>query len=297
MPIYVKNSGSFQEPSKIFIKDSGVWKECSAVFVNETGTWKRAFINTVNITLSGLVKNLNVWDEVVSAIGSVAYPVIANVTLNSGCNLVGTSLTGYAFTDGSLPSGSQINLTLNSSSTLTGRGGNGGYGSQSENAGGQNGNPAGHAIYTRTPLSITNNGIIGGGGGGGGGGRGTFTYHAAGNGGGGAGGYHEATTAFEQTPNLGTSNRSISADYGGLGAGIRGETNSSGVAPNGTITTGGAGGASSEGGSSRIGGAGGDLGVDGTSSGYAGGLRGYSANGYSYITFVTTGTFLGRTTA
>ena len=296
MPIYVKNSGSFQEPSKIFIKDSGVWKECSAMFVKNSGVWQQAFTNSVNITLSGLVKNLNVWNEVVAAIGSVAYPVIANVTLNSGCYVVGTSVTGYAFTAGSLPSGSIINLTLNSGAYLTGRGGNGGYGSNSENYGGQNGNAAGHAIYTRTPLVITNNGVIGGGGGGGGGGKGFQTYNAAGNGGGGAGGYHEATTAFAQSPSLGTSNRSISAGYGGLGAGVRVERNTSPVAPNGTMTTGGAGGSSSEGGSSRTGGAGGNLGVNGTSSGYTGGLRGYAANGYSYITFVTTGTFLGRTT-
>ena len=316
MPIYVKNSGSFQEPSKIFIKNSGVWQECSAVYVKNSGVWQQAFINAVNITLSGLVKNLNVWDEVVSAIGSVAYPVIANVTLNSGCYVVGTSVTGYAFTAGSLPSGSIINLTLNSGAYLTGRGGNGGYGSNSENYGGQNGNAAGHAIYTRTPLVITNNGVIGGGGGGGGGGKGFQTYNAAGNGGGGAGGYHEATTAFAQSPSLGTSNRSISAGYGGLGAGVRGEVNTSPVASNGELSAGGAGGVSSEarfGGvytNSRRGATGGNLGQDGgrgfggasdvtgiaPETGYYGGLRGYAANGYSYITFVTTGTFLGRTT-
>ena len=141
---------------------------------------------------------------------------------------------------------------------------------QSEANGGQSGNVGGNAIYTRTPTTINNSGIIGAGGGGGGGGLGQFTYNAGGNGGGGAGGYHEATTAFEQTPNLGTSNRAISAGVGGLGAGIRGERNSSGVAPNGTILEGGAGGASSEasfGGiytNSRRGGAGGNLGEDGS---------------------------------
>ena len=291
MSIYVNNTLA----KAIWIKVDGVWRKCISVYAKTDEEWERPFINTVNISLSGLVKNYNVWDAVVAEIGVVTYPVVANVTLQTGCSVVGTETDNYAFTAGDFPSGSQINLTLPApSASITGRGGNGGYGQNSESFGGQQGNAGGHAILTRTPIVIDNNGIIGSGGGGGAGGCGQRTYFAAGNGGGGGGGYHEATTAFAQTPNLGTSNRSIPAGIGGLGAGIRGERNSSGVAPNGTYTTGGAGGASAEGGNSRKGGAGGDLGLSGQSTCMAGGATGIVANGYSYISFINEGTFVGR---
>ncbi len=291
MSIYVNNTLA----KAIWIKVDGVWRKCISVYAKTDEKWERPFINTVNITLSGLVKNYNVWDAVVAEIGVVTYPVVANVTLESGCNVVGTETDNYAFTAGDFPSGSQINLTLPSpSASITGRGGNGGYGQNSESYGGQGGNSGGHAIYTRTPIVIDNNGIIGSGGGGGAGGCGQRTYFASGNGGGGAGGYHEATTAFAQNPHLGTSNRSIPAGIGGLGAGVRGERNPSPIAPNGTYTTGGAGGASAEGGNSRKGGAGGDLGLSGQSTCMAGGATGIVANGYSYISFINEGTFVGR---
>tara|TARA_B110000858_G_scaffold3921_1_gene4666 strand:+ start:290 stop:1204 length:915 start_codon:yes stop_codon:yes gene_type:complete len=303
MTISLKRSGGYTIPDKIFVKEDGLWKECIGVYANKDGTWTQVFVNNVTITLSGLVKNINIWDEVVARIGSVPYPVVANVILNSGCNIVDDATNStipytFAFTDGDFSAGSVINLTLNTNATITGRGGNGGFGTASENNNGQSGQPGTNAIYTRTPIVINNSGVIGGGGGGGGGGNGQRTYHAAGNGGGGAGGYHQATSSFGQNPNTSTQNFSIPASYGGIGAGPRAERNYSPKAANGTILTGGAGSASSEGGNSRKGGNGGDIGqngVTGTGGSYGGGQAGYAVDGYSYLTFTKRGTFVGKT--
>ena len=292
MAIYVNNTFA----KKVYVKVGGAWKECIAAYVKKDGVWNKTFVNTVNITLSGLIKNLNVWNEVVAQIGAVPYPVYANVTLNTGCNVVGTETNTYALVAGNFPAGSQINLILPApSASITGRGGNGGYGQDSQNARGQGGQPGGHAIYTRTAMVIDNNGIIGSGGGGGPGGCGQRTYFAAGNGGGGAGGYHEATTTFAQNPDTSTTLTGIPAGIGGIGAGIRGERVNSPKAPNGTLTTGGAGGPSGEGGTSRMGGAGGNLGQQGVNTCMGAGATGIVANGYSYITFIKKGTFVGST--
>ena len=308
MTISVKRSGGYTIPDRIYVKKDGLWKQCTHVYVNKNGAWKQVFANTVNITLSGLVKNINIWNEVVARIGNVPYPVVANVTLNSGCNIVDNATTGttgnsFAFTAGNFSSGSVINLTLNSNSTITGRGGNGGYGTDSQNGGGQVGQKGTNAIYTRTPIVINNNGVIGGGGGGGGGGSGFRKYHASGNGGGGAGGYHGATGSRSQIPtttpvNNEIPNVPIPAGYGGIGSGPRNEVVVSPKAPNGTLLTGGAGGASGEGGNSRRGGNGGNIGSNGatgTGGKYVGGQAGYAVDGYSYLTFTKKGTFVGKT--
>jgi hypothetical protein len=303
MTISLKRSGSYTIPDKIFVKEDGLWKECIGVYANKDGAWTQVFVNNVTITLSGLVKNINIWDEVVARIGSVPYPVVANVILNSGCNIVDVATNStipytFAFTDGNFSAGSVINLTLNANSTITGRGGNGGLGTDSENRdNGQGGQEGTNAIYTRTPIVINNNGIIGGGGGGGAGGNGQRTYHAAGNGGGGAGGYHENTQAYAQIPRTADgADVMYPAGYGGFGAGPRQERNWSPPAGNGTLLTGGAGGPSSEGGNSRKGADGGDIGQNGkTAIRYGGGDAGYAVDGYSYLTFINKGTFVGKT--
>ena len=86
---------------------------------------------------------------------------------------------------------------------------------------------------------------------------------------------------------------------GGIGAGPRADGSTSPRASNGSVNTGvfphvwsgGAGSCDVYGG--RCGGAGGDLGVDGTSSVWAGGEAGNAIDGHSYITYVTSGTISG----
>ena len=301
MSIYVKDDGTYKKSNFIHVNQSGTWSEVKAVFVNDGGVWKEAYVVEVNVSLDGLVQDFNLWNQVVSQIGTKTYKIIANVTMATGTNIVSTSNTSPAFNVGSFPANSIINLNVSSGSSITGRGGNGGKGSNSEGWAGTGyaGSPGGTAIYTRHTLNLTNNNLIGGGGGGGGGGSGRVVYHGAGNGGGGAGGYHNATNANLQTPPTGTGSTAIPAGYGGIGAGINCDRYCAPRAGDGTLTTGGAFSYGSTG-SDRPGGNGGNLGLPGANGSqqagytlYVGGAAGNAIDGSSYTNIITTGTILG----
>lgn len=295
MTIYVNDSGLNKEVKEVLIKDSGVWKQATEVYVKESGVWELVH-GVTYITLSGdsdgLIKNFNLATYL-----SLSFPTIAEITVSSGTHFVSTSNTVPAFDVGSLVIGSSVRLTLPTDSSITGRGGNGGPGSNSEGAQSVAGDFGGTGLYTRFPLTLTNNSLIGGGGGGGGGGGSQRTYYAAGSGGGGAGGYHEAGSSGSILSSNGSTtlspglNVAIPAGVGGIGAGPRAERNNSARASDGTRTTGGAGSCDAFG--TRCGGAGGNLGVNGSGGVTAGGVAGNAIDGNSYITYVTTGTISG----
>jgi len=132
-------------------------------------------------------------------------PLRMKITVQTGVVLTNTT-GGYAFTLGSLPSGSYIELINNGN--IVGKGGNGGVGgSVSGNylsptsSNGGNGFAGGPAMSLSYAITITNNGLIGGGGGGGGGGAAAYDWFddglgnitaygdGGGPGGGGAGGF------------------------------------------------------------------------------------------------------------
>ena len=108
MPIFVKDAGTYKEANGVYIKDSNIWKESKSVFINNAGTWVEVFVGVVNINLSGLVKDFNLWDEVVSQIGTKTYKLIANVTMDASTNIVSTSNTSPAFNVGTFPANSII---------------------------------------------------------------------------------------------------------------------------------------------------------------------------------------------
>ena len=300
MTIYV-NDGTNKEVMQVFVKTGGVWKSANEVYVKHSGTWELLH-GVTYVSLSGdsdgLIKHFNL----ATYLGATS-PAIFSITVADGTNFVSTSNIVPAFDVGSLPVGSTVRLSLPSDSSITGRGGNGGYGSNSEGGGGLSGDFGGTGLYTRFPISLTNNGVIGGGGGGGGGGGSRRVYNPAGNGGGGAGGYHSLGPGGVglNTSNIiasdGTTGLSPGANefmlnsLGGIGAGPRADGSTSPRATNGDYLTGGAGSCDVYGG--RCGGAGGDLGVDGTSSVWAGGEAGNAIDGHSYITYVTSGTISG----
>lgn len=89
----------------------------------------------------------------------------ANLTFVVQGHVIGLPGT-TAIDTGSWPTGKTIDLTLEIESGKEVRGGGGTGGGQS-----QNGGKAGHAIFVRHPITITNNGTIKGGGGGGAGGK------------------------------------------------------------------------------------------------------------------------------
>jgi len=289
----VNDDGTFKEVKEVLVKDGGVWKQVNEVYAKTAGTWELIF-GVTYVSLSGVQTNYNL----ATALG-ITNPTIVSITVAAGTNFVSTSNTVPAFDVGSLPVGSSVRLSLPSDASITGRGGNGGYGSNSEGGGGMAGDFGGTGLYTRFPISLTNNGLIGGGGGGGGGAGGRVVYYAAGNGGGGAGGYHESVDSNTIIASDGTTGLSpglnvvIPAGYGGIGAGPRGETNWSDRASDGTRTAGGVGSDDQRSTGARIGGTGGNLGAVGASAIWAGGAAGNAIDGHSYITYVTTGTISG----
>ena len=293
MSINVNDSGTNKEAKEIHIKDAGVWKRANEVYIKDGGAWELAF-GVTYVSLSGLTEDFNLATYL-----GLTSPTIIVVTVASGTNFVSTLAATPAFDVGSLPAGSSVELSLPATATITGRGGNGGYGTQGEGAAGQAGGNGGTALYTRFPLSLTNNGTIGGGGGGGGGAGSRVVYYPAGSGGGGAGGWHFTTETETGLPGDGvpTSNQgfsgTVSADYGGIGAGGRGGLNTSPRASDGTITSGGVGSEDARGIGARIGGTGGNLGAAGAASVYPGGTGGNAIDGHSYITYVTSGTISG----
>ena len=297
MAISVNDGGVNKDVNEILIKDGGVWKRANEVYIKDNGTWKLAF-GVTYVDLSGLQKNYNLGTSL-----GLTSPTIISVTIADNTNFVSTSNTVPAFDVGTLPVGSTVRISLPSSASITGRGGNGGYGSNGNGSGGIAGDFGGTGLYTRFPISLTNNGLIGGGGGGGGAGGwgGGAVSNPAGNGGGGAGGYHEDTNSTEIIASDGTtgispgSSRTISAGFGGIGAGPRQDgasSNTSPAASDGTKTTGGTGGNQPVP-PGRVGGNGGNLGVAGTSGSWAGGAAGNAIDGHSYITYVTSGTISG----
>jgi len=298
MSLTVNDGGTNKEVQEVLIKDGGVWKQVNEVHIKDGGTWKLAFgvtyVTLSNDPTTGVIQDFNLATYL-----SITSPTIISITVSAGTHFVSTLAATPAFDVGALPVGSSITLSIPSDASITGRGGNGGYGTQGEGAAGQNGGNGGTALYTRFPLSLTNNGLIGGGGGGGGGAGGRVVYYPAGSGGGGAGGWHFTTETETGLPGDGvpTSNQgfsgTVSAGYGGIGAGGRGGLNTSPRASDGTRTTGGVGSDDLRGIGTRIGGTGGNLGAVGLAVVYAGGAAGNAIDGHSYITYVTSGTISG----
>ena len=164
MTIYV-NDGANKEVRQVFVKNGGVWKPAIEVYVKHSGTWELVHgITYVSLTgdSEGFIKNFNL----ATHLGATS-PSIFSITVADGTSFVSTSNIVPAFDVGSLPTGSSVLISLPSNASITGRGGNGGYGSNSEGGQSLAGDFGGTGLYTRFPISLTNNGIIGGGGGGG----------------------------------------------------------------------------------------------------------------------------------
>ena len=218
-------------------------------------------------------------------------------------------------------------LEIENNGTIYGAAGPGGAGSNSLSSRGGNGGTGGTALRTRSPIGLTNNGIIGGGGGGGGGGGkgatrscGSYpssSYTRCGTCSGGC----PANTSKSENPNgpcctadcrpgraqftctiTCTGNSAGSAaggagSPGSSGAGYQvargtqpGSPGGNGCGNGGTAPSGGAGG---RGGNLGNTGAAGARGAGGGSPGGTGGLKGYYFDGVSRITLRLAGSLLG----
>lgn len=211
------------------------------------------------------VQNYNLRAAAIAAGWDQVKPLIASVTINNGVIISSSSTATPAFTtNGAYPSGSSIDLMINSGAYIVGKGGAGGKP-------GLSGGPAISIAASAATVRITNNGVIGGGGGGGG----------------------DSGSGWRFSCDNGTPYGGNASGGGGAGYGT-----SSGAA--GGLTTGGAGATSwgaSSGAGGSLGAAGGPgYGYDNNCSyglAYPGGTGGAATIGAANATWLWTGTRLG----
>ncbi|NTV60635.1 MAG: hypothetical protein HGA77_04930 [Chlorobiaceae bacterium] len=194
---------------------------------------------------------------------------------------VGTSGVGYAFTVGSWPAG--VNLLLINNGVISGKGGNGG-GSLTDFSVFYDAQDGGSSIYTRTAITVQNNGVICSGGGGGG-----YAYfyenqHKTCTPGSGGAGYPVGSKG------TGYCNYDKLVLYGNNGTATTGGA-STAHTHNVTVGTGGAGGDLSENGDAGVRYTGSGSGVNGS-----GGSAGIAVDGISYCTVTGSGSIIGTQT-
>lgn len=227
--------------------------------------------NALSVPISFDVNSLNLreaFDETYTveptASTDITFVVSAGVVV--GSNDTATP----AIVDGDWSGYTYNSITLLILGTVAGAGGKGGD-PELRYSGLQNhGDAGGVALYTRTAITVDNQGVIQGGGGGGGGGDGSNTFGIYRDGGGGGGG-------------------------AGRSAGLGGKKGDGTARPGeaGTLYAGGSGGRP-QGSLATAGGSGGDPGLAGESTGGGnGGDPGAAVDGDSYITYTNTGTIKG----
>ena len=135
--INVNDGGTFKPVLEVHVNDGGTWKRANEVFVNDGGTWKTAF-GVTYINLSRYTPGIEEgnFHEIVNFnlanFLNITNPTIVSITVEAGTRFVSRNNTVPAFDVGSLPAGSTVLLSIPSDAIITGRGGNGGYGSNSE---------------------------------------------------------------------------------------------------------------------------------------------------------------------
>jgi hypothetical protein len=244
-------------------------------------------IVTINVTVSSSANNLDFRTLIVNAGWNQVTPVNATVTINAGVFVGSSSTANPAFTvQGSFPSNSKLNLVNNG--YISGAGGAGGRTDYELTVSAGAGNAGGPALSVSIPVNVTNNGYNWGGGGGGGG---AWTLGGGGGGGtvvggGGAGNVGSAEKGHSGTATAG-------GNGGAYVAGEAAKGGNPGIGATGTNTSS-SGCSSGGGGGGSPGYSGGPGGGCGTGYGAAAGLPGYYIVGNSNVTWVVTGTRLGR---
>jgi hypothetical protein len=278
-----------------------------------------------NLVISSDTADINLRNTAIANGWDTVTPLILTVTINSGVYVYSSSTATPAMQTGSsYPFGSSISIINNG--YIVGKGGAGGAGKDlasnaASGAAGGAGGAGGAAFVASAPVSITNNGTIGGGGGGGGGGSGIYNGHpvhgpypiphgaantgtggggGAGNGVGGVGGTLVYTGSWPLGPTsvAGTTTQSptFNVQVGGGTNGTLSAAGTYGTAINGAVVM-------DIQAVPLLGGAGGSYGVAGSAAvsngGYqsAGGTAGAAVNGNSNISWAVTGTRLGSVNA
>lgn len=240
--------------------------------------------NQFNFTIASNQTNANLASLATAAGWNGTSKVVA--TINSGIYVSSNSTGTPGLTvNGSFPGG----VELVNNGFIIGMGGAGGQGRLGTGLVGSSG---GGALSVSTPISITNNGTIGGGGGGGGGGGlgwvfsvYSFISYCGSGGGGGRTGTTNSAAGGRQHPSGGLGNAGTSASAGAQfnqpPGGFGGAGGNWGAVGSG----GGTGSSASTGGDNPA--------TNYGSGGGGGGGAGYAVSGNSNITWVATGTRLG----
>lgn len=192
--LWTNVAGTWKTVTDSYVNVGGTWKTVKQIWVKSSGTWRLAFGYQELIITSNTTHY-----DVFSALGSPAYPVYVEVTIDTDIVVSSTSTSTPAFDTGAMPAGSRITIINNG--YIIGMGGKGGDGAdhvwtvQGGCAGtvAEDGFVGGDALNLQldTIIDNTNGYVFGGGGGAGGGNHGSFAYSttsAGGGGGGGAGG-------------------------------------------------------------------------------------------------------------
>ena len=251
---------------------------------------------TFPVTISSSISNANVYTIAKNA-GWDANNGLVIVTINSGVTISSASTGSYAM---EIPNYFYGGLKILNNGTIVGCGGNGGAGgtatAYNSGTGGSAGTSGGPALFTASPVRISNAGRIAGGGGGAGGGGSTGGQYTSGSGksaktvsvfsgGGGGGGGLGVSTGGAAGGGQGTAVAGSAGTVSAAGAGgVGGTSNYVG----GTGGTGGGFGSS---------GATGGQGTGNTFKAAAGGgaAAGSAIVGYSKITWLAQGTINGTT--
>lgn len=170
--------------------------------------------NEVTRTISANIANVNM----AALFGNPTTVASYVLTVNSGVYVYSSSTATAALVTGIFPAGSAVKIVNNG--YIVGKGGPGGTGANN----GGNGSPGGAggpAISLSTPVTLTNNGLIGGGGGGGGGSGAYINDNGSTVGGGGGGGQGNGAAGSKGTvatyTHTGTSGTAGSLTANGVG--------------------------------------------------------------------------------
>lgn len=200
MTTKIKVNGAWKTLKDCWVKVNGTWRLVPTVYEKDGTTWKVVHRHryTFYKTISTTTLNYNLRADAIASGWNGTDPLDAVITISTNTVVGSSSISAHAFTVGSsYPNGTIIRVINNG--YIVGRGGNGGLGGGRGNGAnpGTVGTAGGPALNAGYPVTVVNNGTIGGGGGGGGGGFGNWDQ-GGGPGGGGAG-YYNGQASWRET--------------------------------------------------------------------------------------------------
>jgi hypothetical protein len=126
MPVehYSFANGAWRKSKAVYANVQGSWINMKEVWSNKAGTWVKVFTASYQFVTTITGYNFNLYNSAIASGWDGVTPLAATLTVSG--NLGSTVSTLPAFDTGTLPAGSQVNLTVPTGSYLVGRGGDAG---------------------------------------------------------------------------------------------------------------------------------------------------------------------------